>query len=377
MEKVFRWGFVVVIFIAVFWWLAQEELVSVKVTSPEVGTVESTVSNTRSGTITACQRAKMSLPIGGQIEHIHVREGQLVQQGEVLLSLWNQDKLALLAESKAKAKAIALEAESQCISARHDRKEAQRQQTLFDQKLTSQESLDGALAKAESAETSCLAANANHKAMLSMVAVVEAHLEQTYLKAPFTGIVAEVTGEVGEFTTPSPPGVATPPAVDLLTHNCHYITAPIDEVDAARIKPGMPVHITIDAFKAEQIAGTVRRIAPYVQDFEKQARTVTIEVDIVDSRSAELLAGYSADVEVVLASKNNTLYLPSDLIVEKQFVYIVNKQNIVEKRAVTIGLENWNITEIVQGLTKNDRVVVSIGKQGIAEGAHVMVEPNE
>jgi hypothetical protein len=47
-----------------------------------------------------------------------------------------------------------------------------------------------------------------------------------------------VTGEVGEFTTPSPPGIPTPPAVDLIDDSCLYVSAPMDEVDAPRLKTG-------------------------------------------------------------------------------------------------------------------------------------------
>ena len=63
---------------------------------------------------------------------------------------------------------------------------------------------------------------------------VRAELSTTYLRAPFAGIVAEVTGEIGEFTTPSPPGIPTPPAVDLIDDTCLYVTAPMDEIDAPK-----------------------------------------------------------------------------------------------------------------------------------------------
>ena len=60
------------------------------------------------------------------------------------------------------------------------------------------------------------------------------------LTAPFDGVVAEVNAELGEYVTPSPPGIPTPPAVDLIDDRCLYVTAPIDEVDAPEIRTGMP-----------------------------------------------------------------------------------------------------------------------------------------
>ena len=85
-------------------------------------------------------------------------------------------------------------------------------------------------------------------------------LDQATLRAPFAGIVAQINGEVGEFVTPSPPGIPTPPAVDLIDDSCLYVEAPIDEVDAARVKSGMPVRISLDAFRGQSFAGTVTRI---------------------------------------------------------------------------------------------------------------------
>ena len=125
--------------------------------------------------------------------------------------------------------------------------------------------------------------------------------QRTVLVAPFDGTVAKIVGEVGEYSTPSPPGVAMPPAIDLIDESCLYVKAPMDEVDAPKIAVGQPVRITLDALPGRSFAGKVRRIAPYVTAVEKQARTVEIEVDFDDPQSAgRLLVGYSADVEVIL-----------------------------------------------------------------------------
>lgn len=62
-----------------------------------------------------------------------------------------------------------------------------------------------------------------------------AGLERITLTAPFAGIVARVTGEIGEigeYTTPSPPGIPTPPAVDLIDDSCLYVSAPMTATPA-------------------------------------------------------------------------------------------------------------------------------------------------
>ncbi|OUS27263.1 hypothetical protein A9Q98_09580 [Thalassotalea sp. 42_200_T64] len=368
MVKWFKWLLALAIFSGGFWWLNQEKPLQVDIVYAEMGLVEATVANTRAGTVTACQRARMSLPIGGQIEQIYVKEGQLVEQGQLLLSLWNKDRKAKLAEVKALFSASQKNQKRACIVADNADKDATRQQSLLSQKLTSQEKLDSAIANAEAFQASCEAASAEVDAKQAMVNTIAANIEQTYMHAPFSGTIAEITGEVGEYTMPSPPGVPTPPAIDMLTHDCHYISAPIDEVDAARLIPGQSVRISLDAFRNEAITGSLRRVSPYVQDFEKQARTVTVEVDLTEHKSPHLLAGYSADVEVILASKDKVLRLNSDLIINDEYVLLLNHDNIITKQAVTIGLSNWQYSEISRGLRLTDKVISSVGLAGVKPG---------
>jgi HlyD family secretion protein len=363
-----KWLFASLLLIFLYWWLTQEKPLTVDIVHVDIGLVEATVSNTRAGTVTACKRAKMSLPIGGQIAKIAVKEGQLVEQGQLLLSLWNKDRKAKLNETNALLAASLQEKNRACIVAENAQKDARRQRSLLQQKLTSQEKLDSAKANAQASQASCEAAQSQVNARQAVVDGIAANIEQTYLHAPFTGVIAEIIGEVGEYTTPSPPGVPIPPAIDLLTHDCHYISAPIDEVDAAQLIPGQPVRISIDAFRGEEIAGKLRRVSPYVQDFEKQARIVTIEVDLISHRTPHLLAGYSADVEVILKSKDAVLRLASDLIINDEYVLRLNSDGIIEQVPVTIGLSNWQYTEILSGLSETDQVISSLGLTGVKAG---------
>ncbi len=207
--------------------------------------------------------------------------------------------------------------------------------------------------------------------------VARAALDQTRLRAPFEGIVAEVTGKVGEYATPSPPGIPTPPLIDLMTDDCHYIAAPIDEVDAAAIEVGMPVRATLDAYRDRDFRATVSRIAPYVLDLEKQARTVEVEARFGDlPGDVRLLTGYSADMEIILETRTDTLRLPTELVVDQRYV-LVPRDGRLEKREVTTGLSNWRYTEITDGLSAGDRVVANVGTAGVEEGAAVTVVDRE
>ena len=188
--------------------------------------------------------------------------------------------------------------------------------------------------------------------------------------APFAGVVAEINGELGEFVTPSPVGIPTPPTVDLIDASCLYISAPIDEVDAPRVKTGLPARISLDAFPGQTFPGHVRRVAPYVLDVEKQARTVEIEAEFDEPEKAGLLAGYSADVEVVLEERADVLRVPTSVILPEKKVYVFDPATRkLSLRAVQEGIANWEYTEIVGGLSAGDRVVSSIDRAGVADGA--------
>lgn len=368
------WGIVLAALAGLFWWLTRPEPVRVSVAAVERGLVESTVANTRAGTVQACQRARLSLPIGGQIAHLAVQEGDHVKAGTVLMTLWNEDLQARERQARLAAESADLEHQVVCIRAGNLRREAARLRRLADKRLASAESVDQARSEAAAATTSCAAAEARRREAQAAVGVVQAELEKTRLRAPFAGIVAEVKGEVGEYATPSPPGVATPPAIDLLTDDCHYVVAPIDEVDAGLLKVGLPVRISFDAYPERSFAGRVRRIAPYVLDLEKQARTVEVEVAFTPAPSIPLFAGYSADVEIVLQSRNQVLRVPTEAVLERQAVLLYQHGELLERRRIEPGISNWRYTEVLEGLQPGDRVVTSLGREEVRAGARVVVD---
>jgi HlyD family secretion protein len=121
--------------------------------------------------------------------------------------------------------------------------------------------------------------------------------------------------------------------------------------------------------------GHVRRVAPYVLDQEKQARTVEIEAEFDDPAKAGLLAGYSADVEVVLDERADVLRLPTSVILPDDTVLVFDEATrTIASRAVERGISNWEFTEITSGLSAGDRVVSSIDRDGVVDGATVVPE---
>ena len=341
----------------------------------ERGTVEASVSNTRAGTVNACRRAKMSPPAGGQISRLLVKKGQRVRKGQVLLELWDADLHAQEKLTEEQLKTSVTRVQEVCTLAEAAQREAVRSQELKDKGFISSQLLDKAVSDANSRRASCEAARGDIEQSKSRIALAQAGLERMVLRAPFDGVVADISGELGEYATPSPPGIPTIPAIDLIDDSCMYVSAPIDEVDAAKLKVGQLSRITLDAIKGRIFAGKVRRIAPYVLDLEKQARTVEVEVEF-DKLAAKdnLLVGYSADVEIIYDVRDKVLRIPTQTLMEGNKVLLIGSNGVLEARKVTTGLSSWEYVEITSGLEEGDRIVSSLDREGVKAGARVVPE---
>lgn len=354
------------------WWaLSREEPIAVRVHRVASGAVEQMVANTRAGTVKACRRARLAPSIGGQIETLAVHEGDRVKAGEPLLELWNRDLVAQVTLAEREAEAASARARAACLNAENAQREADRQVTLQKRRLVSEEELDRASTSAQAGRADCEAAEATARVHAARVGVAQAHLAKTLLTAPFDGIVAEVSGELSEYVTPSPPGIPTPPAVDLIDDSCYYISAPIDEVDASQVRVGAEARVTLDAFDDRSFPGTVRRIAPYVLDLEKQARTVEVEVEIGTlPEDAPLLAGYSADVEIIVKRREGVLRLPTAAVSPEGTVFVLDPHGgVLREREIDTGLSSWDQTEVTGGLEPGELVVLSLDLDGVEDGA--------
>lgn len=359
--------------VALLWHFTRPEPIDIRVVAAERGVVRSTVANTRVGTIEACRRARMSPAAAGQVAVLDVSKGARVEAGTVLLEIWNDDRMAEVRLAEAEASAARARTAEACAIATGARREAERIARLRASKLIAEEAADEAQTRAASREAACEAALADTRVSAARITVANAQLERTRLRAPFAGVVAELDVKLGEFLTPSPPGIATPPAVDLIDPACIYVSAPIDEVDAPRVRAGLPACVTLDALPDRYCAASVARIAPYVLDREKQARTVEVEVRFDDDIDvSRFLPGYSADIEVLVEVRENVLRVPSEAVLERAYVLIYDASaSTIARRDVAIGVANWEYTEITDGLSAGEQVVVSTGRAGVVDGAMV------
>jgi HlyD family secretion protein len=361
---------------AAVWWFGRPSPIAVVVTEAARGRVEATIVNTRAGTVEACQRTKLSTILGGRIEVLKVKEGDKVRKGQLLMQLWNDDVQAQENVARAQVATARKRVVEACTLAESAEREVARQTELHQRGFVSANAIDAARAAAEAKTAACATARADVEQTQASVRLVHVQRGRTVLVAPFDGTVAKIVGEVGEYSTPSPPGVPTPPAIDLIDESCLYVKAPMDEVDAPKLRAGQSVRISLDAMPKQSFAGKVRRVAPYVTAVEKQSRTVDIEATFDDpTRAGRLLVGYSADVEVVLDVRTDVLRVPTAALLEGGRVLVVGADGRLEERKIKAGLANWEYTEALAGVSAGDRIVTSLERPGVKAGVAVVVEP--
>jgi HlyD family secretion protein len=356
--------------VGAWFWFTRSKPVTVVLKTVDRGNVESTVVNTRAGTVEACLRTKLSTIMGGRIEYLGVKEGDKVKKGQLLMKLWNDDQKAQQTLAEAQRNMAAQRVKEVCTTAASSRREAERQTSLKNRGFVSDAREDAAKSEADARAAGCETARADVAQAAARINVTRVEQGRMSLYAPFDGTVAKIVGELGEYSTPSPPGVPTPPAIDLIDESCLYVKAPMDEVDAPKIKAGLPVRVSLDALPKQPLSGKVRRVAPYVLAVEKQARTVDVEVDFERPPGVDMLVGYSADVEIVLSSRTKVLRVPTAALIEGSKVMVLNADSgRLEERKVKTGMANWEFTEILEGLAEGERIVISLEREGVKVGA--------
>lgn len=180
--------------------------------------------------------------------------------------------------------------------------------------------------------------------------------EDVYKRTP---IISPIDGEVIVRSFEPGQTIATSEPLLVLSDRL-IISAQFDETDIGRVMVGQKAVITLDAYPANKIKGTVDHIA-----YESQlVNNVTIyDVDIVPQEVPEFFrSGMSANVEVIEKSRIKVILIPIEAIQDedgKKFVMIKKKQgNGIEKRQIEAGLTNSSSAEIVSGLSTSDIVIV-------------------
>ncbi len=337
------------------------------------GLVEDTVVNSRAGTVQSRRRAGMSPGIPGLVTRIAVEKGSHVKQGEVLLELDDSEHRAQVELAKRSLEAARAGAEQARVEAEQAERLSKRTRSLAEASVVSETALELEVTHALTTQAASVAAQARVREAEAALEVARATLAKTTMTAPFDGVVLDITTEVGEWISPAPPGVFIPRVIDLIDPTALYVSAPIDEADVGRLRMGLPVRITLDAFRGRSFEGTLTYVSSFVETREDQNRTLRVEAVFQDSTLPKnLLPGLSADLEIILDRRPDVVRIPSYALLEGDKVMVLQDGVLVGK-VVTPGLRNWSYTEITAGLATNTPVVVSLDRPEVVAGARAEI----
>lgn len=357
-----------------FTWF-QNPAVEVSVHTVGKGRVEDTVVNSRAGTVESRRHAGMSPAVAGLVVAIPAVKGARVTAGEALLRLDDRElqaRVLLAQRSLAAARALAEQAASENDLAQ---RLWERTQKLARDQVVSDLAQEQDRSRSLAAAAALAASKARIQEAEAAVDVAESTLAKTTICAPFDGVILNITTEVGEWISPAPPGVFIPPVIDLIDPDALYVSAPIDEADVSQLRRGLRVRITLDAFRDRSFAGEIQYVSSFVETRLEQNRTLRVEADFREARlPPNVLPGLSADLEIILDSREEVLRIPTFALLEGNRVLVVENGRLVE-RSVTTGLRNWSYTEISAGLGLGDAVVVSLDRPEIKAGARARVVP--
>jgi HlyD family secretion protein len=337
----------------------------VEVARAERATVEDAVANSQAGTVKARFRSRLGIERAGRVDRIAFREGATVRRGDVLVQLEVSTARTQLEAARRDQETQVAMLESARAAASKAQRDFDRTQRLRASDLVSEEQMDQAKTATDASQADLRAAQARADRAAAAVRLAQDELDHMRVTAPFDGVIAQRLVEVGESVVP---GQAV---IELVDPDRLYVSAPIDEMDSGQLREKLPARVTLDPYPGQTWQGTLSRVFPVVNDAKEQNRTLEVEVELPpDPAKPTPRPGTSADIEIVLDRREGVLRIPTFAVIEGKRVLVVANGKTVS-RDITIGLKNWEWTEVTSGLKEGELVVTNLDKQGVKAGIAV------
>lgn len=321
------------------------------------------------------QQVNLFSRVDGHIAKIYVDKGDLVKANQLLVEVDHTDYVHAVNRAKANLAAARADVMRQEANIRNVKLNLDRMKALISDQFVSQQDLDNAQVNFDVAVAQLESLRAQAKQMEVALSQAETNLAYSYIRAPFTGYVAERNLDPGAFVNGSTGGTSTFSRGILNLHEIATVRILIEvvEKDIPLVSIGQKAEVRAEAYPDRVFEGQVTRI---VQALNKATRTMTVEVDLPNQDHA-LKGGMFARVEVVVGRHPNAIQIPIDALTrleEDQYVYVV-KDGKAHQVPVEVGARSEdNRIEVTKGLTGTEPVIVS-GKDLVSEGTPVQTRP--
>jgi RND family efflux transporter MFP subunit len=378
----------------------------------EVETVRSTVRQTTaaatgspvltaSGYLVARREAVVSAKIQGRLSELRVEEGSRVRAGDIIARLESADFVASLNRAKAQLQQVEAQhtrAEASILRAEADLAEARRQaalqQRLLDGGVVSADNRDAAASRLRISEAELGQAKADRGQMAASrtsatadIAFAQAQLDNTVIRAPFSGTVVKKMAEVGESVAPIPPGVNISTASGAIVALADLATlemeADVAEANVAQLVSDQQAEVTVEAFPEKRFHAVLRQVIPTA---DRTKATVQVKVTLVDkdetlkpemsAKVTFLAAAPPAASPTMAAAAAPQVLVPQTAVVTRDGATQVFEvlQDVVKARPVTTGAARQGDVAIARGLSGGE-LIVNRPPDALKDGDRIKVNP--
>jgi len=304
------------------------------------------------GLIQAWKEITITPDIGGKIDKIHVEEGDMVRQGQLLAEL--DTRAFWLQLEQAEAGVVVAEANLEDAKRNMDRMERLNEESAVSEQQYEKIKLLYEAAGAQLQQAGAVLNLAKH------------NVEVSRMRAPFSGVVASLNAEVGDVINPMMGGFFPNEGIlTLMDYSRIKLEVEVSQRDAARIEKGQMAQVEVAAFPGRGFQG---RVSLVNQTADPQSKKFAVVV-VLENQELLLKPNTFGDVTFIVGVHENVLVFPPKAVLEKSYVFVVQGET-VKKVGVTLGFQNQDLVEVISGLKEGDRVIIE-GNYGLEEGAYI------
>lgn len=364
----FLWLFAVLAVVAAllwFFWLAPDNKGPELVTAPvERGDIEDSV--TALGTLEPLNYVDVGTQVSGQLEKLHVEEGEQVEEGQLLAEIDPTIYLAKVEATEAQLENLQAQLADREATQVLARLQAERQRNLIKLDATSQESVEQADATLRSATAQIAALKAQIRQLESQLKEARADLSYTRIYAPMTGTVVDQLANQGQTLNANQTAPIIVQIADLSTMT---VRTQVSEADITQLQVGMPVWFTTLGQPDVRREGVLRQILPTPE----VVNNVVLFNALFDvpNPDGKLLPQMSAQVFFVKAAANSVLTIPVSALkplerrpgagAAQRYQVQILENGEPQHRVITVGTMTRVSAEVLEGLEEGDEVVVAGG----------------
>jgi RND family efflux transporter MFP subunit len=336
----------------------------------EVVTDDKTVrdSITQNMSIEARNRVQLTPRVSGRLEKLHVKTGDKVTKGQLVVTLEHEQQDALIGSTEAQVASAMAEAERVKAEMANAKTNVDRYERLLKEGFSTQQQYDSMSTAYASARASYNAAVAKARQASAELGRVKSAKQDYIMYSPLDGtVMSDYSITQGAMISPSSP------ILDIADLRKLKASLRVPEIKIFAVKPGMAVILRFDALPDEEFQGKVSRIDPYV---DPSTRTSAVEIEL-DNETAgnRLRPGMFGQASLVEREFKNAVLVPANsiqIVDNGEFVFLEENSRAVMK-PVKMGIRQGDYVQITEGLVSGDRLIV-FGGTNLNDGDRVSVQ---